>query len=133
MTKEHYRNAVSAKLADYITPDRFRTVLAQQREITAGLSEIPVEFELQKDFIKSLSFPVQWDGLMYGYYRGRKIIEEKVGAMIKRVVICDWNEKFVVIFEKDNGVEDPVFYVAPEDVRLLLEKCLRVPEQRSDY
>lgn len=131
MTKSHYSNAVEATLEDYaIIPSRFRTVLASQRKIPSGLSEIPVELELQKKFIDTLSFEVQWDGLMYGYIRRRADVEQKTGGVIKKVIIADWDDKFVAVFEQVGGEERPVLYLTPGDVRHLLENCLRVPEQR---
>ena len=56
-------------LEEYIPVDSFRTVLFQQAKNTAGITEIPVEIELEDKFMKALDFPVPWDGKVYGYVR----------------------------------------------------------------
>lgn len=128
-----YINAKTVSLSDYITPDRFRTVTAECRHDYAGVSEVPVELELKKAFIKTLSFKVQWDGVIYGFCRGKKELTAKLEGFTKiaKVSIQDWNDKFLIHFEDSEKKTESAFFVSSEEVRTLLENCRRAPEQQS--
>ncbi len=127
-----YKNAAEVKLAEYIPAKLFRTILPEQRHFPCGISELPVEIQLKKEYAKTLSFEVPWDGTMYGFVRGKNDIALKLGnTAIKHISIQDWDDRFLLLFEgEDKGDEIP-FFVSPDDVRELLENCLRVPEQGS--
>ena len=79
---DSYRNAQSVKLADYIPADKFRTILSKQRHMEGGVSEIPVEIHMKKLFADTLSFYVEWDGIVYGFVRGKKEISEKLSVLL---------------------------------------------------
>lgn len=127
-----YKDAPAVRLSEYIPAKLFRTILPEQRHTPCGISELPVEIQLKKAFAKTLSFKVPWDGLMYGFVRGKKDIFAKLGDFAARhVSIQDWDDRFLLLFEgADKGSEKP-FFVSPADVKELLENCLRVPEQAS--
>lgn len=135
MTARHYENAENVVLADYIPSDHFRTILYADRKIPCGLTEIPVELELNEKFIKRLSFPIKGTGSIYGFVRRNAILKglDSSGTenQIKSISLHDWDNQFVLIFERQDGKENPVFYVESEEVQALLENCLRVPEQKS--
>ena len=127
-----YNDAVSVALSEYITPDKFRTILPECRKLGGGISEIFVEIHTKPPFTKSLSFNVSWDGMIYGYVRGKKDIAAKLGRIrnISKITITDWDDRFLMVFEGNKDEEVPLF-VSNDDVRELLENCLRVPEQHS--
>lgn len=125
-----YKNAESVKLADYIGADKFRTILAEYRYFGGGVSEIPVEIHMKQPFADTLSFYVEWDGIVYGFVRGKKEISEKLsGFCVKRITLTDWDDKFQLLFEGESETDERPFFVSCEDVRQLLESCRRVPEQ----
>lgn len=127
---DSYKNAKSVKLADYIPADKFRTILSKQRHMEGGVSEIPVEIHMKRLFADTLSFYVEWDGIVYGFVRGKKDILEKLsGFDVKRIIISDWDDKFQLLFEGEKATDEIPFFVTGEEVRELLENCRRVPEQ----
>lgn len=127
---DSYRNAQSVRLADYIPAEKFRTILSKQRHMEGGVSEIPVEIHMKKLFADTLSFYVEWDGIVYGFVRGKKEISEKLsGFDVKRITVSDWDDKFQLLFEGEKETDEMPFFVTGEEVRELLEKCRRVPEQ----
>lgn len=128
-----YKNAPTVRLSDYIAVKRFRTILPEQRHTPCGVSELPVEIQLKKTFAKSLSFKVPWDGLLYGFVRGKKDIAEKLGdfVAVKLISLQDWEHSFLLLFEGEDKGAEKAFFVSADDVRELLENCLRVPEQAS--
>ena len=127
---EHFEAVKYGSLSDYITPDKFRTVAEQQRDLL-GLTEVAVELQLKAPARSRLSFPVPWDGEIYGCVRDRKRLQEKLGFTeeISRIYIQDWDNRFLVLFEQKNDVGYYAVYVPTEDVIDLLENCLRIPEQ----
>ena len=132
MAPNHYENMRDASLYEYITPDIVRTISKEQRDIPGGVTEIPLEIQLKKKSMKKLSFNVPWDGILYGFVRGKEILREKTGLTfpIRSITISDWDGHFVLIFETENAHQVAAFYVKSDDVIYLLENCRRVPEQQ---
>lgn len=129
MTNKHYSDAVECALSDFITPERFRTVLFEQHKQPCGYTEVPVELMLGKESAKKLSFKVGNDGMLYGFARIKPLLAEKFGVSSANAFINDWEDKFIMVFEFDNGVEK-AFYITQREVINLLENCQRVPQQR---
>ncbi|MGN1114168.1 MAG: hypothetical protein ACI4RC_03470 [Oscillospiraceae bacterium] len=126
MSKKHYEYAKQAKLAEYFTPFNFRLIPSSVREMPHGISEIPIEIDIEKKFAKSLSYSTPWDGTIYGFVNNKKILLQKINKTeIKKISITDWEGSFGIIFESNDGKEDPVLIVSPEEVRTLLENCLK--------
>ncbi len=130
---KHYENITKTALSDYITPDKFRTVMPPQWEINAGYTELPVAITLKKGTAEKLSFDVPWDGMIYGFVRGKFQIQEKLGMknVPKSAAINDWETNFVLVFEDENPKETKAFEIDSSDVIYLLENCTRVPEQKT--
>ena len=125
-----YKNAESVKLADYIPADKFRTILAEYRHMEGGVSEIPVEIHMKRPFADTLSLYVEWDGIVYGYVRGKKALSEKFPDLkIIRITLTDWDDRFQLLFEGERETDERPYFVTGEEVRQLLENCRRVPEQ----
>lgn len=129
---EHFNQAKYGSLPDYITPDRFRTVSEAQRDLV-GITEIPVEVQLKPPARALLSFPVPWDGDIYGCVRGKSELQKRLhfASPISKIYIQDWDTMFLVLFEQKDDVGYYAVYVPTEDVIALLENCLRIPEQRN--
>ncbi len=127
-----YNDAKFVTLDEFITPVKFRTILPEHRKAGGGVSEIPVEIHTKPPFTKSLSFKVGWDGIIYGYVRGKKEISAKLGGtpIIVKITVTDWDDRFLMVFEGSENEEIP-YFVKSDEVRELLENCLRVPEQYS--
>ena len=126
MTTKHYPKAKQATLESLFTSDYFRLIPTKLRELPHGISEIPVDIVLGKKFANSLSYEVPWDGGLYGFIRSKKLLFEKFSNdKIVKASICDWEDRFAVIFEDGKGKEDPVFFVKTEEVKKLLESCQR--------
>lgn len=97
-----YKDAPQVRLADYIPADKFRTILPECRHIGGGISEIAAEVQVSPKFAQKLSFNVPWDGLLYGFVRGRRELEAEVmgSKKIKTVFLQDWGDKFLLLFEE---------------------------------
>lgn len=125
-----YNNAPQVKLADYIPADRFRTILAESRHMGGGITEIPAEIQISKEFARKLSFNVPWDGLLYGFVRRKRELEAEVMEGIDKIYIQDWDDRFLLLFENPERHEEKAFFVTCEEVIELLENCRRVPSQK---
>ena len=94
-----------------------------------GLSETPVELELNEKFAASLSFKTPWDRWLYGFVRRKGLLEEiNSESGISSVSLHDWEGRFLMIIDTKKG-EQP-YFVKSEEVKELLENCLRPPQQR---
>lgn len=129
---ERFNQVKYGTLSDYITPDKFRTVAKEQRELV-GLTEIAVELQLKPPARALLHFTVPWDGDLYGCARGKVELQKKLKltSNISKIYIQDWDDRFLVLFELENNVGYYAVYVPTEDVIYLLENCRRIPEQRD--
>ena len=130
---EHFDKAKYSSLSDYIRPDAFRTVSEEQRELI-GATEIAVELQLKPPARALLSFPVPWDGDLYGCVRGKAELQKKLQftSEISKIYIQDWDTMFLVLFEQQDDSGYYAVYVPTQDVIDLLEHCLRSPEQQHN-
>jgi len=132
MTTQHYSNISDAKLSDYISSQRFRTVTSKQFKLPCGISEIPVEIEVKQKFAESLSFKTSSSGIIYGFVRTNALLKEldtETDDNIQLISLHDWDNKFLMVIEtKSKG--ELAFNVLSEDVKELLENCVRIPEQK---
>jgi hypothetical protein len=128
-----YKNAEQITLSDYIPADNFRTVTSECRHDGAGYSEVFVEIHMKPAFVKTLSFKVDWDGIIYGYVHSKRDISERLGGFesLEIITISDWDERFRIIFESADKKDEKSFFVSASEVRELLENCWRAPEQKS--
>ena len=126
-----YKNAESVTLSDFISADRFRMILPEHRHMEGGISEIPVEIQMKRPFADTLSLNVEWDGIVYGYVRGKKSILEKLKnfPVVTRITLTDWDDKFQLLFEGEKETDELPYFVSADEVRTLIENCKRVPAQ----
>ncbi|MBP5444838.1 MAG: hypothetical protein J6Y28_01580 [Acholeplasmatales bacterium] len=111
----------------------FRTVT--NFEMPRADSEYPVEIFIKDPFRKSLSFKTPWIGRMYAYAHITKNMKEllkinDVDFENIRVHLYDWDKEFVLSIEEPKKARELQFSCDRNEVRVLLEWCVRVPEQR---
>ena len=128
---EHYKNVKFGTLSDYITPDKFRTIGSDMRDIPMGQTEFAVQIHLKKALRDSLSFKTPWDGIIYGCARDKRDLKKKLSieSDIRLAYIIDWDDKCLMLAELENSDEIPIMYFRSSEVRRLLENCRRAPEQ----
>jgi len=128
-------DAAHVRLSDYIPSDMFRTVLVKQLSIPCGISELPVVIEFKQKFMEHLEFTASPSGYVYGYVRPNALLQEinhmgKQAKNINRITLHDWDEKFLMTIDTVEPPYEQAFYVQPDEVKELLNSCLRTPEQR---
>lgn len=125
----------AVSLKDILPCDHFRTV--ESFRCLRAPSEIPVNITLKDRFRKTLSFPTEWDGIMYGYARYTErltqlLVDSGIPATGDVLLsITDWDDKFDLSVEERSLKREASFFVTDADVRELLEGCCRIPAQRS--
>lgn len=126
-----YKDLMFEPLSDYITPDKFRLIGEDMREIPMGNSEFAAEVQLKKKTKEALSFKTPWDGILYACVRNRRVIKAKLklSANIKTAYLVDWDDRFLFILELDDKSERPVAFVTVSDVVNLLENCMKMPDK----
>lgn len=125
MTKP-YESVDSVQISKLFPFDYFRLINSVDRKMPKGYSEIPVKMYLKKKFIKNLDFKVPWDGELYGFIRNKAQLFEKTGYdNTVLITISDRDDKFSVIFEDANGIEKPVYTVSCDEIKSLLEECIK--------
>lgn len=129
---ERYKNIKFGSLDEYITPNKFRTIAGNMRDIPLGVTEFAVEIHMKYELKSKLSFKTPWDGIIYGCARDKRDVKEKLNikSEIKTAYLVDWDDKYLFLLELENQQEIPVMYVQSEDILTLLENCWRIPEQR---
>jgi hypothetical protein len=134
MTNERF-NKKMIDLTRLIPADHFRTV--ESFEMRKAKSEVNVEIELKDNFIQKLNFIVPWDGKLYAYarYTGGLLDfcrEQNLNEdTINTIYMQDWDDKFTIVIEGKDSESEISFYVTDDDMKDLLEKCCRIPEQKS--
>jgi hypothetical protein len=121
-------------LFSLMLPAYFRTV--ESFDMRKAPSEVAVEINLKDNFRETLSFPVEWDGILYAYALETKGIADfraKHGyPVIKllKLTLSGWDECFCLTAEYAGPPrKESSFFVSSEDVRCLLENCRRIPPQ----
>ena len=112
---------------------RFRTV--DNFEMFHVPDEYPVEIFIKDPFRKSLSFKTPWIGKMCAYAHPTKnmiafLEENDVDYKAMKVYLYDWDKQFVISIEEPKRMREVQFTCDRDDVRKLLEWCVRIPEQR---
>ncbi len=130
MSGGHYKNIKNANLFDCFGISQTRIVPSNLRNVPAGYSEVPLVFHLKPETVKKISLKVPWGGVVYGFINSAPAIKEKLGlnSNIADVAISDWDGRFMLIFETENGADSVAFNVEEKDVIKLLEECRRPAE-----
>lgn len=96
-------------------------------------NEYLIYIDIKDPFRKSLSFKTPYHGHLYAYAfltTPLKELLDSYGFTLSkvRVDLADWDDQFVISFEEN--AKEAQFFCSKDDVKFLLEKCIRIPEQR---
>ncbi|MGN1340573.1 MAG: hypothetical protein ACI4WS_09805 [Oscillospiraceae bacterium] len=130
---QHYANAPTVKLGDYIPTDKFRTIHRTEADLPGGISEIKVVIDIERPLAKKLSFRTSSSGRIHGFVRMNDLLrsintKQDKGSTVRRITINDWDDKALMIIEMENDSEMP-FFVPIKELINLLENCRRAPQQ----
>ena len=133
---EKYKGAVDIQLDDLIPIENFRTIDRKSKDVPCGISEIPIIININKDFARKLNFKTATSGKIYAFTRMNEKLQvldgtytsKDRGGLIKNIIINDWDERFILIIEMANN-EEKAFYIDSNEIKNLLENCLKAPEQ----
>ena len=132
---QHYADAPTVKLEDYIPTKLFRTVHRTEAELPGGITEIRVIIDIERPFAKKLSFRTISSGRIHGFVRMNdllKSINTKTGksSTVRRITINDWGTKALLVIEMEDDSESAYFFPISQ-LKDLLENCRRAPEQSA--
>ncbi len=130
---EHYANAPTVKLEDYIPVKLFRTVHRTEADLPGGITEIKVIIDIERPLAKKLSFRTSSSGRIHGFVRMNDLLKSintksDKGSTIRRLTVNDWGNKALLVIEMENDEEKP-FFVPIQELIDLLENCRRAPQQ----
>ncbi len=130
---EHYANAPTVKLEDYIPVKLFRTVHRTESDLPGGITEIKVIIDIERPLARKLSFRTSSSGRIHGFVRMNALLKsintkKDNGSTVRRITINDWGNKALMVIEMENDEEIP-FFVSTQDLIDLLENCRRAPQQ----
>lgn len=126
MEKEKLNKDIeTVELNKYIPVSKFRLVRNEDKDITGGISEIRVRFDIKKKFADSLSYKISRSGQVYGWV---KVSDElKVENDIHKIIaieLYDWGSVFLISFLYENNNICKEYYVNSKEVKFLIENCL---------
>ncbi len=130
---EHYANAPTVKLEDYIPVKLFRTVHRTESDLPGGITEIKVIIDIERPLARKLSFRTSSSGRIHGFVRMNALLKsintkKDHASTVRRITINDWGNKALMVIEMENDEETP-FFVSTQDLIDLLENCRRAPQQ----
>lgn len=130
---EHYANAPTVKLEDYIPVKLFRTVHRTESDLPGGITEIKVIIDIERPLARKLSFRTSSSGRIHGFVRMNALLKsintkKDHSSTVRRITINDWGNKALMVIEMENDEEIP-FFVSTQDLINLLENCRRAPQQ----
>ena len=130
---EHYANAPTVKLEDYIPVKMFRTVHRTEAELPGGITEIKVVVDIERPLAKKLSFKTSSSGRIHGLVRMNELLKSvntKVdnGSTVRRITLNDWGNRALMVIEMEDDSEK-AFFVPISQLIDLLENCRKAPQQ----
>ncbi len=130
---EHYANAPTVKLEDYIPVKMFRTVHRTEAELPGGITEIKVVVDIERPLAKKLSFKTSSSGRIHGFVRMNELLKSvntKVdnGSTVRRITLNDWGNRALMVIEMEDDSEK-AFFVPISQLIDLLENCRKAPQQ----
>lgn len=126
MEKEKLNKDIeTVELNKYISVSKFRLVRNEDKDITGGISEIRVRFDIKKKFADSLSYKISRSGQVYGWVKMSD--ELKIENDIHKIIaieLYDWGGVFLISFLYENNNICKEYYVNSKEVKFLIENCL---------
>lgn len=123
--EKFYEDAKRDMLCRYIPADKFRLVGSAYKNVPGGLTEVRVKLNIKKKFADALSFNTSKSGLLFGWVRAGEMLKKEDGSKsAEKIELYDWDNGFLMLIFYKEGSKQGVF-VSSEDVRLLLENCMR--------
>ena len=94
---QHYADAPTVKLDDYIPAKLFRTVHRTEAELPGGITEVKVIIDIERPLAKKLSFRTS-SGRIHGFVRMNDLLKSintkaDKGSTIRRITINDWGKQ----------------------------------------
>lgn len=125
-----YENTEFIKLDSIMPPEKFRTILPEDREAPGGLSEQKVVIEFKRNSPMYKEIPPCFKGAMfvYGFVRRnhglRELFGDKYDEIKKQLKISlhEWEDKFLLDFYIDDSYSVS-YFVTTEEVKSLLKNC----------
>ncbi len=127
-----YPNAEFISLKHFLPYEDFRTVYKEQAQVPHGLSEIAVQIEFSKKAPgeKNLLPAIFEDSMfVYGFIKNNENLKQLfTGPMAtdyarRKIYLYDWHDKYLLLFENGSKTAERAFFVTPEEMEELLEKC----------
>lgn len=130
---QHYADAPTVKLEDYIPAKLFRTVHRTEAELPGGITEVKVIIDIERPLAKKLSFRTSSSGRIHGFVRMNDLLKSintkaDKGSTIRRITINDWGNKALMVIKMENDNEE-AFFVPIAQLTDLLENCRWAPQQ----
>ncbi len=130
---EHYANAPTVKLEDYIPVKMFRTVHRTEAELPGGITEIKVVIDIERPLAKKLSFKTSSSGRIHGFVRMNDLLKSvntkaDNGSTVRRITLNDWGNRALMVIEMEDDSEK-AFFVPISQLIDLLENCRKAPQQ----
>jgi alcohol dehydrogenase class IV len=119
---------------DYLPAKHFRTVPPRLKDVPFGKTEIPVMIELSPKLASEMSFPVTWDGKVFGYvHDNERLASIFTGDMAKgydsrRIYLNDWGDAFLLTFENGTRDREITRFVHTREIQSLFARCNILPE-----
>lgn len=125
-----FENAEFIELNSIMPPEKFRTILPEDRDAPGGLSEQKVVIEFKRNSPMYKELPACFKGAMfvYGFARRNHGLRELFGDKydeIKsklKVSLHEWEDKFLLDFYVDDNYSVS-YFVTTDEVRDLLKNC----------
>ena len=91
---QHYADAPTVKLEDYIPVKMFRTVHRTEADLPGGITEIKVIIDIERPFAKKLSFRTSSSGRIHGFVRMNDLLKSintksDKASTVRRITLND--------------------------------------------
>lgn len=121
----------TVELRKLIHYKKFRTV--DSPACIGSPNEYLIYIDIKDDFRKKLKFKTPYHGHLYAFAFVTEALLELLDEYNftlhgVRVDLADWDDQFVISFEEN--AKEAQFFCSKDDVKFILENCLRIPEQR---
>lgn len=99
---QHYADAPTVKLEDYIPVKMFRTVHRTEADLPGGITEIKVIIDIERPFAKKLSFRTSSSGRIHGFVRMNDLLKSintksDKASTVRRITLNDWGTKALMV------------------------------------